>query len=403
MPVAQKSGLIHCLLFLVIYAAFAVRSACVVSTRSLSDSNNLVSAHALPFHNDTLWVIPDQTVLASTVNDKLVPLSGVVFAGTTSESPKDVHWTVADGPIYRLRNAHYGEYARLMSTHWGAYLGLKRGGAACVRRTVLRCMRNTMHRIDFLHRWNQVPLYDTTWLAFSHDHNSIATASALRVIPTPITPSLRGGGGPRRAALWSYEDLSPHPYVGPLVSEQTYRITGYFSAATIGVLPSNVTAVQVPLLTLLPRLSRAMLTDVAVKHSVTTSRRHFKNETLLALFTDHQCVNCGDFYTLFEPNETTSSQGNNRMADWRAKQSGNAEKHADILERDRVRKSNARKNGLFPPAPLTVQLKETVVRGFCEDTDLAKLQERGCAVCGTLTPLTELTSLKDIPYDLKCL
>ena len=32
MPVAQKSGLIHCLLFLVIYAAFAVRSACVVST-----------------------------------------------------------------------------------------------------------------------------------------------------------------------------------------------------------------------------------------------------------------------------------------------------------------------------------------------------------------------------------
>ena len=106
MPVAQKSGLIHCLLFLVIYAAFAVRSACVVSTRSLSDSNNLVSAHALPFHNDTLWVIPDQTVLASTVNDKLVPLSGVVFAGTTSESPKDVHWTVADGPIYRLRNAH---------------------------------------------------------------------------------------------------------------------------------------------------------------------------------------------------------------------------------------------------------------------------------------------------------
>lgn len=50
----------------------------------------------------------------------------------------------------------------------------------------------------------------------------------------------------------------------------------------------------------------------------------------------------------------------------------------------------------FPPAPLDDTLSQKIISGFCEQSSPPALEEAGCAVCGILTPLSQLTRLKAI-------
>jgi len=40
-----------------------------------------------------------------------------------------------------------------------------------------------------------------------------------------------------------------------------------------------------------------------------------------------------------------------------------------------------------------MKLKETVIQGWCEDTSPEHFVEGGCAVCGQLTPVHQLSDL----------
>jgi hypothetical protein len=56
-------------------------------------------------------------------------------------------------------------------------------------------------------------------------------------------------------------------------------------------------------------------------------------------------------------------------------------------ERKKHKKTN------FPPSPPSKALYETVVRGWCEDMSPEVFMEGDCAVCGQLTPLSQLSEL----------
>jgi len=57
----------------------------------------------------------------------------------------------------------------------------------------------------------------------------------------------------------------------------------------------------------------------------------------------------------------------------------------------------------FPPPPPSVHLKETIVRNWCKDTSPEMFAEGGCAVCGQLTPLHQLSPLSKTDCDLDIL
>ncbi|KAG6863896.1 hypothetical protein C0993_009951, partial [Termitomyces sp. T159_Od127] len=50
----------------------------------------------------------------------------------------------------------------------------------------------------------------------------------------------------------------------------------------------------------------------------------------------------------------------------------------------------------FPPAPLNPDLARTVLKEFCKECDPPRVEEAGCAVCGLLTPKTDMRPLKTI-------
>ncbi|KAF8224633.1 hypothetical protein L208DRAFT_1310194, partial [Tricholoma matsutake] len=50
----------------------------------------------------------------------------------------------------------------------------------------------------------------------------------------------------------------------------------------------------------------------------------------------------------------------------------------------------------FPPTPLDNGLAHKIVSGFCEDSSPSTIEEAGCALCGQLIPLSQLSRLKGV-------
>ncbi|KAL1725522.1 hypothetical protein EV714DRAFT_221121, partial [Schizophyllum commune] len=57
----------------------------------------------------------------------------------------------------------------------------------------------------------------------------------------------------------------------------------------------------------------------------------------------------------------------------------------------------------FPPPPVTDELVEDIVRGFCCDTSQEAIEEVGCACCGILCNRAETRSMKDKKIDMSLL
>ncbi|KAF8234665.1 hypothetical protein L208DRAFT_1148321, partial [Tricholoma matsutake] len=50
----------------------------------------------------------------------------------------------------------------------------------------------------------------------------------------------------------------------------------------------------------------------------------------------------------------------------------------------------------FPPPPLNDGLSHKIISGFCKDSSPSTIEEAGCAVCGQLIPLSQLSRLKGV-------
>ncbi|KAJ6623833.1 hypothetical protein B0H10DRAFT_1712617, partial [Mycena sp. CBHHK59/15] len=54
----------------------------------------------------------------------------------------------------------------------------------------------------------------------------------------------------------------------------------------------------------------------------------------------------------------------------------------------------------FPPKPSSAAVEHRVITSMCDSMDPAKFMETGCAVCGELVPLTNLTLISDLSLNL---
>jgi len=57
----------------------------------------------------------------------------------------------------------------------------------------------------------------------------------------------------------------------------------------------------------------------------------------------------------------------------------------------------------FPPSPPDAKLLQKVAHDFCKAISPGKFEEGGCAVCGRLTPFTQLINISKIDYDFDIL
>src|SRR6266436_7899867 len=81
-----------------------------------------------------------------------------------------------------------------------------------------------------------------------------------------------------------------------------------------------------------------------------------------------------------------------------------AEQKLQKAKRVKVKRETGRsKVSDFPPPPPSKDLQETIALNWCEDTSPDNFMEGGCAVCGQLVPLSQLSGLSDSGCDLDVL
>jgi hypothetical protein len=71
------------------------------------------------------------------------------------------------------------------------------------------------------------------------------------------------------------------------------------------------------------------------------------------------------------------------------------------VKKKEEKKGNAGDVGLsntttFPPAPLNNDLSLKIISDFCASSLPSAIEEAGCAVCGRLVPVSQLTRLKAV-------
>ncbi|KAJ6513681.1 hypothetical protein C8R47DRAFT_962537, partial [Mycena vitilis] len=137
-----------------------------------------------------------------------------------------------------------------------------------------------------------------------------------------------------------------------------------------------------------------------------------------AMLADHTCGSCGHLLSIFKrvdvPSKTITRT--NLVRARKSRRAAIEPSNATLFvagERDKIaaaklkairKKSSGRSTRLvFPPRPLTSADSHRILTKYCRSIRPRVFMERGCAVCGYLTKLTELTPLSEYKGDLDLL
>ena len=191
---------------------------------------------------------------------------------------------------------------------------------------------------------------------------------------------------------------------------------------------------------IIPHLSKNMIQKIASSHKISfSSWWHLPKDQLIKAFKGHNCINCTSYTSIFKVQISPSFK----------KRQSSANAFANLTEEDRVKRNQKKKKirdqakshdkekkkcsacdstpkkkhkcakscvdakdkqyvcdsqtqsatdelSAFPPPALTEELSETIIRNWCKATDPSVLEEAGCAVCGELVPVKQLSRLKAI-------
>ena len=137
---------------------------------------------------------------------------------------------------------------------------------------------------------------------------------------------------------------------------------------------------KIPLDQLSNYLNMKELKEVSVLHKIPISSRSDKKE-IMACFYDHRCAQCNLYVSVFTERTTRNKV---------ISKEGKSQKEEEILV----------SSSKFPPDPPSKKLIESIITGFCHDTNPQNLIEEGCAVCGKLSPVNSMALLSEMKIDL---
>ncbi|KAF8170493.1 hypothetical protein K438DRAFT_1982646 [Mycena galopus ATCC 62051] len=168
----------------------------------------------------------------------------------------------------------------------------------------------------------------------------------------------------------------------------------------------NIMHASVALRVLAPKLTKAQLLVIGGVHNVPIKPRMSFDELKTAL-ENHKC-NCPSSVTVFryatrqqktaEQTIRRTSRRDRARAKEQVKYSQAFKLHRD-LQSEAPSVADAERECSFPPAPASDELRESIIRDFCDDFNPTNFVEAGCAVCGRLTSKKQLTSKDDLMLD----
>ena len=139
---------------------------------------------------------------------------------------------------------------------------------------------------------------------------------------------------------------------------------------------------------------------------------HTTLKMMKSLFNGHTCEKCSSHLTIFavEPSQREHKKTQRKQAE----SIMTLEQKTKKREQARVRKAELRKqrkisdseqdlDPIFPPVPLDKFSSLEIINGACEKMDPKSFEEAGCAVCGQLTLVSELSRLSAVKNHLNLL
>jgi hypothetical protein len=145
------------------------------------------------------------------------------------------------------------------------------------------------------------------------------------------------------------------------------------SAASSFSAKDGFVAADIPLTDLVPHLSNVMAVKVARHHKIAMGS-HVPKKAVPQYFSDHVCNDCPLYHSIFRSKKVMTKQKVCKTKISPAQSS----------------------QPMFPPPPLSPELAQHVIRDFCIDSEPKRFEESGCAVCGRLTLLVNLSQLKSV-------
>ena len=216
----------------------------------------------------------------------------------------------------------------------------------------------------------------------------------------PVRLSVPIGGGrqhlfPNSSVVTSIEQGGDH-----LTPDHVFRFVDHVDdmGRLAYPLEQDFVYANLALANIVPFLSKQMVQKIARIHQIPISSRwNLPKDDLVKLFDGHNCINCSLYISVLE----------SRLSPSLKKREASAKSFAALTKEEKSkRKKNGKKKAqeagtstaepAFPPPPLTKELGETIIRQWCEESKPSSLEESGCAVCGELVPLSQLSRLKAI-------
>jgi hypothetical protein len=227
------------------------------------------------------------------------------------------------------------------------------------------------------------------------------------------------GGG--RQHIFTFEEISNHIIAGYDVNHEmhdsAFKFIDYVDSTGGVAYPANQNFVHayVPLPYLLPYLSIKTGLKIAVLHNINLDPRVPRSKLDSSLL-GHTCVSCNLYRSVFSVVPSKAAKDRNRKRAIKVKNTmslvnefpfNNDPPVGDIIDVKKPGQAHwqsqedSGKNGRnqpieFPPMPVDNKLSHKIISDFCESLTPDALEEAGCAVCGQLVPVTQLTRLKAV-------
>ena len=230
--------------------------------------------------------------------------------------------------------------------------------------------------------------FSDTKVPFKSSHQEIGGGRSFVFPFASVAPYLPKNNNFDSASVFHYVD-----HIDLYVSDNVSGPTG------------ETVLVNFPLHKLVPHLSVSAVRKIARLHHISIGS-HVPKAELSSYFIDHSCVNCESYISRF------SIGVGHVLKDKLHRDVKKVSRSAEQVEQERQKKHQRNQeayatkktsklqhnleSSVFPPKPLSHDIEHLVISGFCDESMPEKFEEAGCAVCGLLNPLKNLTRLKSV-------
>jgi hypothetical protein len=110
----------------------------------------------------------------------------------------------------------------------------------------------------------------------------------------------------------------------------------------------------------------------------------------------HTCGQCKEYLTAFSIVHNSLDRANNRRKERKQTMTPEQLQMEQSQAAVQMRTMREHKEQKFPPDPLSKQLTSSIVASACKKLTPRYIEESGCAVCGMLVPMLELSRLSAV-------